>query len=142
MPRTSRKTTTTAAAPAVVADICLYGTSMTGAGWIAAVNLPGAEPDDLPVAKSLGDGEPRPHRTFTEAIWQSVGAIVEARRGAGVVDAYEGDVAIYESGGKRVARVPLGNVPIYGDLATRWQPAPGLSLSADQIIAAASSSSR
>src|SRR5688500_9948847 len=78
-------------AASVVAEICLYGNSRIGAGWLASV--PGAAP-------LLGDGEPKAGRAFSEAVWLACDAI----RAAGVVG---GKVRIFAPGGERGAEADL-----------------------------------
>lgn len=101
-----------------VADICLYGTSPAGAGWLAKpVN-----------GNVVGDSKLRPERTFTTALWQAA----EALRSAGVT---AGEVAIYAPGGTLMAYAPVTRVPTFGDL--KWQPAIMIEISVETIKAAA-----
>ena len=51
----------------IVAEICLYGTHVAGAGWLA----------QLADGALLGDGEPRTGRTFTDAVWLACDAIID-----------------------------------------------------------------
>lgn len=90
-----------------VADICLYGTRATGAGWLASM---------FPVTGMLGSGDANPARSFTEAVWQAQRALT----GAGLPHTTQ--VRIFDSGGVRMARATLGLIPAYGDL--RWEAAP------------------
>lgn len=93
-------------AAAVVADVCLYGTSWIGAGWLAST----AD------GRRFGDGDPKAGRTFTEAVWAAFGALEAAGVKAGLV-------RVFEPNGTHVAGVDLaGTWPTFGDL--RWQPAP------------------
>ena len=102
----------------LVGEICLYGTTATGAGWLAR-----GEGTAL-----LGNGETTPGRGFTEAMWLAE----EALQAAGLV----GVVAVYAPGGERFALVLLGAVGSFGDLA--WSPAgAAVTISAEQILAAA-----
>jgi hypothetical protein len=128
MPKTSKKNTKTAPlahAPApladLVAEICLYGTHATGAGWIAAAHRDG-------VRHLLGDGAIHRGRAFTEAVWMACGAL-EA------VGVKCGTVAIFAPGGERVAYATLGYVPCFGDLP--WDVAPAVKISAAQVEGAA-----
>lgn len=101
-----------------VADICLYGSSRTGAGWIAR-----AEDGAM-----FGDGEPRGDRSFTEAIWIAVGAL----EGAGLK---AGRVRVFAPGGVQVAWMELTRPLTFGDLA--WEAAPVYTFSAAELEAAA-----
>ena len=113
-----------AAARRSVGEVCLYGTSDVGAGWLAKV----AGSDAV-----LGDGEPVAGRTFTVAVWQAVEALVAAgmtqRRGDGVW--------VFEASGRMRAFYPLTGWPRasrFGDLA--WEPAPQYVLNVDALLAA------
>lgn len=99
----------------IVAEICLYGTSQIGFGYIAA----------LPDGRMFGDGSPVRDRTATDAIWLAVDDV----RGAG---ADGGQVAIYAPGGERVAYAPLWSVPSYGLL--QWEAAPVYEISVAEIV--------
>lgn len=110
--------------PAVpAAEICLYGTSAAGSGWIACIR------DGTPSGKMLGDGGLTPGRSMTEAVWLAVDEL----RGAGVA---RGLVRIFASGGQSCADVEIGDhIPYFGDL--KWQAAPGYVLPAEQLLRAA-----
>ena len=95
----------------VVADICLYGTSRIGAGFIVC---------RLDNGKMAGDGESVAGRSFTEATWMGI----ESLRTLGVE---AGLVRIFEPGGDRMAIVDINRVPSYGNL--QWGPAPIYTLS-------------
>ncbi len=95
-------TRTTAAAP--VAEICLYGTSRTGAGWLVA----------LPGGRMLGNGEPAADRSFTQAVWAALDAI--RREGTA------GPVRLFDAGGERCTTVHTSGCKWYGDLT--WESAP------------------
>lgn len=113
----------------VVADICLYGNSQTGAGWIVAMNR---EVVDVPVwSKGLiGTGEPT-GQPFTEAVWAAMDHVLAA---AGNID---GQVRIFHPGGETMTVVALGDiVPNYGTLVGRRVPAPVLVLTTDALFAA------
>jgi hypothetical protein len=88
------------------ADICLYGTRNTGAGFIVCA---------LKGGRTSGTGDPVKDRTFTEAVWMGV----EHLRALGVT---RGIVRIFDAGGDRVALADLANVPSFGELT--WQTAP------------------
>lgn len=109
--------------PAVlVGEICLYGNSATcGAGWLARGEKTGLL------------GEPRKERSFTEAVWLAA----EALRAAGV----DGVIAIYAPGGERYAVANVRSVPSFGSLEWR-AAAPGVVISAEQVLAAATAESR
>lgn len=106
---------------ALVGEICLYGTRHTGAGWLARV---GASLD----GHLIGDAEPNPDHTFTEAVWMACDAL----RNAGIK---AGMVRVFESGGKNCADTDINNPGYYGDL--KWVPAPVYVIDADTILAAA-----
>lgn len=98
----------------LVGEICLYGTSAIGIGWLARGKETGL----------LGNGEPKAERAATEAVWQAADAL----RAAGV----DGVVAIYAPGGERYAVAHVANIPTYGSLA--WRAAgPGVVISAEEI---------
>ena len=103
----------------VVAEICLYGTHHTGAGWLAQ------SADGL----LFGTGEPVGSRSFTEAVYMAMGAL----EGAGITS---GTVRVFDAGGERMALVKAGGaVPNYGGLT--WQPAIVYTISSRDILAAA-----
>jgi hypothetical protein len=107
--------TRTPAAPALVADICLYGTHATGAGYLGLI-APAAAPMLAREEAMFGTGAPVAGRSFTEAVFEAVTVLRER----GVV---AGTVRIFEPGGERVAVVDLGRaVPTYGDMV--WHRAP------------------
>jgi hypothetical protein len=86
-----------------VAEICLYGTSSIGAGWLALVR--GEK-------KPFGEHTPSADRSFTEAVW----AAVEQLKDRGVA----GTVRVFAPGGERVAEVDTrAHVPAFGDLPFR-----------------------
>lgn len=105
----------------VVADICLYGNgpSGCGSGYIAAT----------PDGRTFGDGEPRPGRSMTEAVWLAW----EELKGAGLP---AGVVRIFAAGGGRMATVPTGSQPPYFGALT-WGPAVVYVISAEEIERAA-----
>jgi hypothetical protein len=84
----------------IVADICLYGTSRTGAGFIVC---------ELKHGRTSGTGEPDAMRTFTEACWMGVGHL----QALGVES---GKVRIFDPSGERMSVVDVNNVPAFGDL--------------------------
>lgn len=93
--------TTSAAANLPVAEICLYGTSQTGAGFYALADT----------GQRFGTGTPIAHRSFTEAVWDACDEL----RAAGVTS---GKVRIFAPGGERFAVVEIGeHVPNYGSLS-------------------------
>lgn len=110
MPRTTRT---------ITADICLYGTSRTGAGFLGC---------RLDHGQITGTGEPVEGRSFTEAAWLAVDAL----RGLGVES---GMVRIFAPGGERMAVVDIRNVPAFGDL--KWEAAVVWTISAKELVAAA-----
>jgi hypothetical protein len=103
----------------IVGEICLYGTSNTGAGWLAVAK---------PHGQTAGDGDPVKGRSFSEAVWEAATAI-------GLILGHQrGSVWVYEPSGQLRAKYDLGRVRTFGDLA--WEPAPQLTISAEAIIAA------
>lgn len=110
--RTTKKDSTT-----VVADLCLYGTIWTGAGWLARTTD----------GRMFGDGELRDGRTFTEACWMAAGAM----ESAGV----RGMIRVFAPGGERMAVVPLHAVPCFGDMV--WMPAVVYTIPMADVLAAA-----
>jgi hypothetical protein len=99
-----------------VAEICLYGTSRIGAGWIAT----------LADGRMIGNGEPVTDRCFTSACWLAADAI----RAAG----YDcGKVRIYAAGGERMADADINHVPYFGNL--EWKPAIQYTIDAAQLVA-------
>jgi hypothetical protein len=111
--------TTTKRTKKAVADICLYGTRETGAGYIGC---------RLDHGQTVGSGEPVRNRSFTEAIWLAA----EDLRGLGVD---RGIVRIFDSGGERMALVEMHRIPSYGNL--QWQPAVVWTISVDALVGAA-----
>lgn len=104
----------------VVAEICLYGTSRVGHGYLArAAAYPG---------KMHGTGEPSLARGATSCVFL---ACDDLRR-AGCPD---GIVRVFAPGGERMAEIELSNPPYYGDM--KWQPAPMFVIEAEALIAAA-----
>lgn len=89
-----------------VAEICLYGTRQTGAGYIVAIQTPGAV---VPVVR-IGSGEPVQGRSFTEAIWIARDLIVRA------TSRHQGIVHVYEPSGQKFAAFDLADLPTFGGL--------------------------
>lgn len=115
MPTT--KTAKTSTPAELVGEICLYGASHCGAGWLAAHK-----------GGRLGSGEPVSGRTFTEAVWMAAGAL----EAAGVT----GLVVIHDAGGERHAVANVARIPMYGQMV--WhRSGPGVVVSAEVILAAA-----
>ena len=108
-------------APAIVAEICLYGSS-DAAGWLAHAGPLSSE-------GLLGDGEPREGRTLNDATWLALDALRKAGTTRGLVQ-------IVEPRGKLAATTEISNPwQWFGDL--EWRPAPVYVIEADAIIAAA-----
>lgn len=85
----------------VVAEICLYGTSAIGAGYLH-VHRGSVRPE--------GSHEPKQGRSFTEAVWLACDEL----RAAGVTS---GAVRVFAPGGEHVAVIDIGShVPTYGDM--------------------------
>lgn len=86
-----------------VAEICLYGTSAVGAGYLISVYTPNG-------IVRLGTGEPQKGRSFTEAVWTALDLVRIAGFSRGIVH-------VYEPTGRRYAEVDLTGSPRYfGDL--------------------------
>jgi len=93
------------ASTAPVAEICLYGTRQTGAGYIVSIRTA-----VWPVR--IGTGNPVPGRSFTEAVWKATDMIRLAGHVSGIVH-------VYEPTGQKVAAFRLEDGPCYyGDL--KW----------------------
>ena len=110
---------TATATPALVADICLYGTHTTGAGYLGLI-APAAAPMLARDEAMFGTGEPVAGRSFTEAVFEAVTVLRERGVVAGVA-------RIFAPGGERVAVVELSRtIPTFGDLGVA--PGAGVSL--------------
>jgi hypothetical protein len=112
MARTARKA-------AIVADICLYGTSYTGAGYLGV---------RMPHGQTFGTGDPVKERSFSEAIWHGLDDL----RRAGVT---VGLVRVFDTGGERMSIIDINSAIYYG--AMQWQPAPVYTISAAELERAA-----
>lgn len=103
-----------------VAEICLYGNSAAGSGWIACI---------ADGAKIIGNGELKPGRSMTEAVWLAADELEGA-------DITRGIVRIFMAGGDLCADVEIGkHIPYFGDL--RWQRAPLYAISVEHARACA-----
>lgn len=110
---------TAAAAGSIVAEICLYGTQQTGAGWLAQTA------DGL----MFGNGRPVAGRPFTEAVWMAMGALESDGIRSGLV-------RIFLPGGEYMAVVDAAlPVPTFGSLKT--VPAPVWTLDVADLVNAA-----
>jgi hypothetical protein len=85
-----------------VAEVCLYGTRQTGAGYLVSIYAEGGR------IVRLGTGEPKADRSFTEALWIACGLIQTA--------GFDGFVHVYEPTGQKFAEVHTFRVPAYGNL--------------------------
>lgn len=104
----------------IVGDICLYGTSRTGAGFLVCA---------APHGQTGGTGEPVAGRSFSEAVWMGVEMLEKIGVGRGLV-------RIFAPGGEEMAVVELGGlVPAYGSL--KWGPAVTYEINAAELIGAA-----
>lgn len=102
---------------AVIGDICLYGSSASGAGYIAmAVD-----------GRMFGDGEPLAGRGLNDAMWLAALDL----KAAGL----SGNAWVYAPGGEIRALLDVDYLKYFGDLP--WEPAPKLSISYEDIMAAA-----
>lgn len=105
-------TTTTTTGKTLIADICLYGTSQVGAGYLVMTKE----------GHLFGRSEPNPRTTFTEAVFLALDEIVHRA----AADGYEarqavmdlGVVRVFHPGGEQFSDIELGKAwPYYGDLA-------------------------
>lgn len=108
-----------------VAEICLYGTSMIGFGWLAQTR-DGA---------MLGDGEPKGNRTATECVCIACGQLLRLFGAAGGRPASGSKVRVFAAGGLQYTDVDLRHPGYFGDF--KWQPAQPVVISCDAILAAA-----
>lgn len=93
----------------IVAEIALYGTHATGAGWLA--RHAGQSPN------MVGDATPKSGRYFTEAVREAMDAVRARLRARNIADGF---VRIYDAGGQRFAEVGLcASVPVFSALT--WQ---------------------
>lgn len=89
-----------------VAEICLYGTSAVGAGYIVRVYTPGGSVSSV----RLASADVQKGRSFTEAVWTALDLVRIAGFSRGIVH-------VYEPTGRRYAEVDLTGTPRYfGDL--------------------------
>lgn len=108
----------------IVAEICLYGTSQIGAGWIA----------QLEDGTTLGNGEPREGRSFTHAIFQACNQILRINGMCGGRPRQD-TIRVYAPGGERMAETSLRHPDYFGDL--KWTAAIQYEVSAESLMAAA-----
>lgn len=101
-----------------VAEICLYGTTSVGAGYLISVQN----------EKPFGQHEPRQGRSFTEAVYMAAGEL--AARGV-----LEGQIVIYAPGGLKRSLVSLSSIPNFGSL--KWETAPQHVISVDTLMSRA-----
>jgi len=102
----------------IAADICLYGAPSCGFGYIALTEA----------GRTVGDGSPKADRSATDAIWL---AVLELN-GIGVIS---GSVRVFDSGGERVATMPIARPVYYSEL--EWSAAPVYTIRVEDLIAAA-----
>lgn len=115
MSRTTRTATT------IVGDICLYGTSMVGAGYLGVA---------MPHGQTFGDGTPSVHRSFTEAVWLG---LADLKR---ITGAARGRVRVFHPGGERMSVIDINSCDNYGTIVSTTEPAPVYTISAEALIAA------
>lgn len=94
------KSTASLASLPIVAEICLYGTAQTGAGFLARAKDGG----------KAGDGEVKAGRSFTDAVWLAVDDL----------GLHWGAALVFAPGGQQYARYDLSRSTYYGDL--EWMP--------------------
>lgn len=102
----------------IVAEICLYGASRCGHGWLAMVQGQN---------RPMGDGQPVSGIGMTAAIWNACDALQKA--------GISGAAAVFAPSGTVMAKVDLAERKHAGDL--HWEAAPVLVVSAADIEAAA-----
>jgi len=89
-----------------VAEIALYGTSKTGAGYIARAWMDSA-------IVTFGDGVPDQGQSFTDAVFRAVSQLQ-------LCGLRDGLVNIFHPGGGRMSVIDLAlPIPYYGDLPTQ-----------------------
>jgi hypothetical protein len=101
----------------IVAVVCMYGNHGVGTGWLAT----------LPDGRLLGDGE-LTQGNFTDSLHLAARALKDAGTERGVI-------RVFDAGGRYCADVELSKIRYYGDL--NWLPAPVVTISAEDLIAAA-----
>lgn len=102
----------------IVAQICLYGATHCGHGWLAMVqgrNRP------------MGDGQPVSGCGMTAAIWNACDALQKS--------GISGKAAVFAPCGTVMAKIDLSERMYAGDL--HWEAAPVIEISAAEIEAAA-----
>lgn len=108
-----------------VADVCLYGNTQIGFGYLTRVESTG---------KMTGDGEPKEGRSCTDCLHLAK-ADLEAQGIAG-----KAQIAIFMAGGERVSYVGIQDVTYFGSL--KWEVAPVLTINATDLMTAATQDSR
>jgi hypothetical protein len=103
----------------LVGEICLYGTTTHGAGWIAEVPVEHGK-------MFLGNGELFPGMSLTEAMWDACRA-VRTYHAAGTVK-------VFEPRGELVAETDVNHPGYFGDL--KWTAAPVYVLNVEDLLAA------
>ena len=106
----------------VVGGVCIYGTSRTGSGYIA----------ETADGRLLGDGEPRPNWTGTEALRLACAALREAGARVGLVTVHIDS----PTAGPMVAYADVARPGYFGQLAWTYAE-PAVTLSAEAVLAAA-----
>lgn len=103
----------------IVAEICLYGNSQVGIGYLAT---------EKAYNRTHGTGEPCSGRGATGAVFL---ACDDLKR-AGCPD---GLVRVFAMGGERMADIDLCNPPYFGDM--KWVPATVYEVAVEDLLAAA-----
>lgn len=98
-------------------EICLYGTSARGVGWLALGSA---------FKGFLGTGEPKGGVGFTEAVWDACMALREAGSA--------GTAWVYEPSGMRRAVINIASPCYFGDL--KWEDVPVMTVEAAGLVAA------
>ncbi len=101
----------------VVAEVCIFGTSQVGFGWITR----------LADGRMFGDGEPKKDRSATSALWLGMG-VIGAVRGVVLVNMDTLD------GRPLQAKVDALARPTFG--ALQWEAGPVFTISTEALLAA------
>lgn len=121
-------------ASAIAGEVCFYGTSSTGAGWLASLIPSPGEP-----TKPFGDHEPKPSRSFTEALFSALSEIEARLSNRPWIQGRK--IRLFAPGGEFTAEILLPFTGYYGDL--RWSRIPsGFEISAEEIIRAGQAETR
>lgn len=96
----------------VIAEICLYGTSRTGAGYLVT----------MMTGDMFGQHQPDVTRSFTEAVFKAVAGVWQRAGGYEDRQAWRelGAVRVFHPGGEFYSDIPLSEpCPNYGSLTSQ-----------------------